>query len=363
MDESERLDHILDRALQGVKIGPDDIKYLLALKDEDDLRKLFETAREIKKRNFGRDVFLYGFIYFTTYCRNNCTFCFYRNSNAATVRYRKSMEEVVQLATALVDSGVHLVDLTLGEDPLIHGNGDWNRLLDIISAVRGAVDVPIMVSPGVLPRKLFRHLRERGVNWYACYQETHNRALFSKLRPNQDYDVRLNTKRWAMNEGLLIEEGIMVGVGETLDDRVNSIQIMDRLGAQQVRAMGFVPQKGTPMEGHSPPSNMEEIVTIAVMRLVHQDKLIPASLDVEGLKGLRARLEAGANVVTSIIPPMTGLAGVAQHELDVNTGKRSVEGIVEVLDEMGERVASHSTYQRFVDSRSRGLKAVGEMFR
>lgn len=48
------------------------------------------------------------------------------------------------------------------------------------------------------------------------------------------------------------------------------------------------------------------------MRLLFPDKLIPASLDVDGISGLELRLMAGANVVTSIIPPNEGLAGVAQ---------------------------------------------------
>ena len=65
---------------------------------------------------------------------------------------------------------------------------------------------------------------------------------------------------------------------------------------------------------------------IAVMRLAMPDRLIPASLDVEGIAGLEARLEAGANVVTSIVPPQSGLAGVSQAELDIDAGLRTAPG-------------------------------------
>ena len=40
-----------------------------------------------------------------------------------------------------------------------------------------------------------------------------------------------------------------------------------------------------------------------MLRLAFSDRLIPASLDVEGLEGLQLRLDAGANVVTSLIAP------------------------------------------------------------
>jgi methylornithine synthase len=227
--------------------------------------------------------------------------------------------------------------------------------VDLVNGVEESVNVPIMVSPGVMSREMFTSLRNAGADWFACYQETHNRELFSRLRPNQDYDIRLNQKIWARDKGMLTEEGIMIGVGETIADRVNSIKMMDKLKVQQVRAMTFVPQANTPMQGMPPTLMIEELVTLAVMRLVHQDKLIPASLDIEGVKGLRPRLDAGANVITSIIPPSKGLAGVAQHELDIENGERSKTNIEETLDVIGIKVAKLSDYTGFVASRKERL--------
>ena len=56
----------------------------------------------------------------------------------------------------------------------------------------------------------------------------------------------------------------------------------------------FVPQAGTPMAGHHFQDTVKEQIIIAVMRMVLGDVLIPASLDVDGLDGLGARLNAGA---------------------------------------------------------------------
>ena len=37
--------------------------------------RLFAAAREARRRAFGNRIFLYGFLYLSTHCRNDCTFC------------------------------------------------------------------------------------------------------------------------------------------------------------------------------------------------------------------------------------------------------------------------------------------------
>ena len=73
----------------------------------------------------------------------------------------------------------------------------------------------------------------------------------------------------------------------------------------------------------APAGRLGELVTIATMRLAMPERLIPASLDVDGIAGLEPRIAAGANVVTSIVPPDLGLAGVSQSELDIDEGLRT----------------------------------------
>ncbi len=115
----------------------------------------------------------------------------------------------------------------------------------------------------------------------------------SGLRPEQSYDERLAAKILAGDMGLLIEEGLLTGIGDTVADRVHSFAEMRRLNASQVRTMTFIPQAGAPLTGSGQPDYGNELMNIAVMRLLFPDVLIPASLDVEGLKGLEKRLMAG----------------------------------------------------------------------
>ena len=92
------------------------------------------------------------------------------------------------------------------------------------------------------------------------------------------------------------------------------------------------------------------------MRLVLQDVLIPASLDVGGLSGLKDRLNAGANVVTSIVPPQKVLAGVANTTLDLEDSRRSLSHILPVLQQSGLQAALPDDYMSWVTDRQNGSR-------
>jgi methylornithine synthase len=186
-------------------------------------------------------------------------------------------------------------------------------------------------------------------------RETHNRDLFKRLRPGQNYAARLENKILADKLGLLTEEGLLCGVGESVQDIADSIEAMRFLKISQMRAMTFVPQAGTPMQAWKKPDPLREMLIIAVLRLAFPDRLIPASLDVDGLTGLQSRLEAGANVVTSLVPPGFGLAGVAQNSLDIADAKRTTASILPELEKLGLQSASTEDYLTWLKNRRRQI--------
>lgn len=316
--------------------------------------KLFEWARNERQRVFGDKIFLYGFVYFSTWCRNNCNFCYFRKSNKIE-RYRKSKEEVISIARQLADSGVNLIDLTMGEDAEYHAE-NFDTVLKIAKEIKEDLNMPVMISPGVISDDLIDRFAELGADWYALYQETHNRELFKKLRIHQDYQERMDSKLYAKQKGMLIEEGLLSGVGETYEDIADSLMVMGEIGASQVRVMSFVPQAGSPMEKAETPDRKLELKIIALMRILYPHTLIPASLDVDGIKGLKSRIDAGANVVTSIIPPKSGLMGVAQSKMDVDEGGRTAKEAREILMGMGLRGASNEEYKEYLAHLKKMLK-------
>ena len=298
----KRLEAALIRAYQGETLSKEEIAFLLSIKNREQQEDVFRAARDLREKYFKDTIFLYGFLYISTYCRNNCTFCFFRNSNSECQRYRKSQQEIVEAACRLAASGVHLIDLTMGEDPEYFQKGydGLQKLFILIKEVKEETQLPIMVSPGVVPKHVLDQFFAAGVNWYACYQETHKLTLFKQLRLGQSYEQRINTKRRASEAGLLIEEGILCGVGESVDDITESITQMDSMNADQVRAM---------------------------------------------------RLDAGANVITSLVPPGRGLAGVAQSSLDIEDAKRTVSSVLPILDNCGLRLGCAEDYSSWLQNR------------
>ena len=346
-----RLSGILLRAIQGVSPSREETIQLLSLEDPASIQLVMSTAQKVRRQHFGNKLFMYGFIYLSTYCRNHCAFCFYRKTNKQSPRYRKNLEEVAKIACGLADSGVHLIDLTLGEDPLIHDTGNFHILFQMIERVKDETGLPVMISPGVVSEEILQHFAAIKTDWYALYQETHNSVLFKKLRIGQNFEDRNRKRNAARRAGMLVEDGILLGVGETISDRADSIIAMKQNNVDQARAMSLVPQPETPVADMPCPSRMIECLCIAVMRLTMPDRLIPASLDVDGIKGLKMRLEAGANVITSIIPPNNRLAGVSQSALDIEQGLRTVSEVKKVITAMGLKIAGGKVYESWMTQR------------
>lgn len=356
--KNRKVTEILTKALDGKELSKNDALYLAKIKNIHDLYAMFSVAQELRERFFKNVIFTYGFVYFTTYCRNYCTFCAYRKPNEKAIRYRKNLDEIVDYSRRIEESGINLIDLTMSEDPIVYEKIDgWRLVESIIKAVKDATGLPIMISPGAICRDGIRAFKKAGADWFAVYQETYNRELYRKLRLGQDFDYRVNVKLWAKNEGMLIEDGMLLGVGENENDWVESIFSMKSLGLHQIREMGFIPQPNTPMENILPPPLLDEMKVIALMRLTNPDRLIPSSFDVDGIKGLQLRLMAGANVVTSLIPPRTGLVGVAQAELGVDSGIRTRDGIKPFMEQLNFRLASQKEYVEWIEEQRAKLKA------
>ncbi len=328
---------------------PRDLAALISVRGGDQAR-LFSLAGQARDRNFGRSVFLYGFLYLSTHCRNNCAFCHFRRDNTALERYRKDAADVLGAARCLAEDGVHLLDLTLGEDPHFLRPEGMRELHSLVRSVKRETGLPLMLSPGLLTEEQLVLAAAAGADWYACYQETHNTDLFARLRLDQDYAARLQAKNQAVSAGMLAEEGILTGAGASPDDIAASILHMAGAPLAQVRAMRYVPHPATLPTADESEGHEQELNAIAVMRLCMPDRLIPASLDVDGLRGLAVRLAAGANVVTSIIPSGFGLSGVAS-ERDIGTALRDVAAVRSSLESLGHAVADQDAYKIWTEER------------
>ena len=339
------LDKFAGKILEGAQLSDEELRELLRMNDSEQLEKLFYLSRKIRDHFFGNKVFLYSFIYFSTYCKNKCTFCYYRENHEIN-RYRLSIEEVRNICRALKGESIHMVDLTMGEDPYFHEKPEY--FVDVVRAVRSELDLPIMISPGVMGNEVLKELHDNGANFLALYQETHDRDLYRKLRVGQSFEDRVNARKFAKSIGYCVEDGILTGVGNDIESTIRSLRGIETNTPDMVRVMTFVPQEGTPLENVDRISSNEELKIIAILRLMFPDRLIPASLDLEGIPGMVHRLNAGANVVTSIIPSDSALEGVVNYDRGLEERHRDPKSVIECLKTMGMEPASQSDFNRIV---------------
>ena len=103
--EKFNLEKTLLKCKKSEEISEEEMVFLLGLKDKENRKKLYKAAREVRNESFGNKIFTYGFVYFSTYCKNNCTFCNYRKSNDLSERYRKTVEEILATANKLKQIG------------------------------------------------------------------------------------------------------------------------------------------------------------------------------------------------------------------------------------------------------------------
>lgn len=333
-----------------------DMYSILSLEDEESLKNLFFLSSEIKKHFFSNKLFLYSFIYFSTYCKNNCSFCNYCSKNNIK-RYRLSFEELSHICTTIKNKSIHMIDLTMGEDMYFYENEDI--LINYIKISKKITNLDIMLSPGVIDKRLLPKIKDAGTLFFALYQETYNRKLFTTLRQNQSFDKRNNLRTLAKKNGFLVEDGILTGICENEHDEKNmiieSIKEMKKQNLDQLRVMTFEPQKGTKFENKKQKSELIELKTIALLRLLFPDILIPASLDINGIEGMKKRIFAGANVVTSIIQQDSKLDGVVNFDKNIkyDERKRDIDTVIKALNTLNMIPATISDFKNYIHGREK----------
>ncbi|MFA7660324.1 MAG: radical SAM protein, partial [Anaerovoracaceae bacterium] len=154
---------IIKKVRAGNTLNKEDVLTLLSAREGEETEALYEAARQTREEGYANSIFLYGFVYFSTWCRNNCNFCFYRRDNSID-RYRKSRSEILDIATQLWKSGVIMLDLTMGEDMAYHKE-DFRSIFEMIEEIKELTGLPVMISPGVVDHSYIDKFADLGVEW------------------------------------------------------------------------------------------------------------------------------------------------------------------------------------------------------
>jgi FO synthase len=313
----------LERASAGERLGAADAEALLSAEGEqfESMLRLAGAVRDAGLAASDRaGVITYSrkvFIPLTTLCRDRCHYCIFVDTPAQLLKLHKptymSAEQVLTVARQGAALGCKEALLTLGDRPedrwpearaWLDQHG-YASTLDYVGAMARLITAETgllaHLNPGVMTADELRMLRPTAPSM-GMMLETTSRRLFEEPgqvhygSPDKDPDLRLAVIDDAGRERVPFTTGILVGIGETLRDRAESLIAIrasheahavdaragDKQGhVQEVIVQNFRAKPRTAMHDAPDASVLEYVAAVAVARLVmgpHMRVQVPPNL-------------------------------------------------------------------------------------
>lgn len=313
----------LDAAREG-HLTPETARRLIRAGDGEELEMLLAAAAALRNAitgpivSFSKKVF----IPLTNLCRDYCGYCTFRKDPGDAGAHTMTPDEVLSVAEAGVRLGCKEALFSLGDRPeavfpemrdeLSH-LGHRTTLSYLTEMCRRVLDETGLlphVNPGLMGRRDLEALRQFSPSMGLMLENVSPR-LAAPGMPHEDAvdkkpELRLKTIAEAGRLGIPFTTGILIGIGETLDERVDSLfairDLHERYGhIQEVIIQNFRAKPDIPMHAHPEPSRNDFLRTIAVARLVlgKINVQAPPNLSDEGYPSL---LRAGINDWGGISP-------------------------------------------------------------
>ena len=283
---------IKEKVLRGECLSKEDILSLLNEKLED----LIEAADEIRKFFCGNKFDLCCIINAKSgRCYENCKYC------AQSIHYPTQIleyplldeEEIVKHALYNYEHGVNRFSLVTSGRCLT--KDEFERVCNVCARIREKCDIQLCASLGLLSYQEFLRLKEAGVTRYHNNLET-SRRFFPFICTTHTYDDKICTIQAAVKAGLDVCSGGIIGLGETMEDRIDMALELRRLGIFSVPVNVLVPIPGTPLES-LPILDVDTVCrTLALFRFI----LPKAAIRMAGGRGKmldkgRLAFKSGAN--------------------------------------------------------------------
>ncbi len=173
-------------------------------------------------------------------------------------------DECVKQALNQASYGVHrfsLVSSGRAPRPL-----EFGKLLGNLRALHVMTPLKLCVSLGLLDREQLSALKAVGVTRIHCNIET-SPSFFPKMCTTHTMEDKFETIKAAKKLGLDVCSGGIIGLGESLEDRVEFAQTLRNLDIRSIPLNILHPIKGTPLE-HNAKISPEDILRMtALLRL------------------------------------------------------------------------------------------------
>jgi biotin synthase len=232
---------------------------------------LLQQAREVHRQHWSRDgIQLCSLLSIKTGgCSEDCSYCAQSARYKTGVQSEKLMgvDEVVAVARAAKERGASRFCMGAAWSSVREGTAQFEQVLDIIRAV-AALNIEVCVTLGHISENAARVLKAAGLHTY-----NHNIDTSPEFYPNivttHAFDDRLNTIRAVQCAGLSLCCGGIIGMGETIDDRLRMIEVLAAFTPppDSVPINCLMPQPGTPLEHTLPVDIFDLVRLIATTRI------------------------------------------------------------------------------------------------
>ena len=296
---------------------------------------LFEKARTVRERVYGKDVYMRGLIEFSNYCKNGCFYCGLRASNRLAQRYRLTKDEILDCCKTGYDLGFRTFVLQSGEDPYFSDA----KMVDIINSIRaGYPDCAITLSTGEKSRESYQNFFDAGADRYLLRHETANAEHYAALHPHSlSLENRNRCLRDLKDIGYQVGSGFMVGSpGQMARCLADDMIFLEELNPHMVGIGPFIPHKDTPFGDHTQGTPELTLFMLACLRLMLPMALLPATtaLGTISPNGRKLGIMAGANVIMPNLSPQNVRKKYLPYDGKVSTGDEAAESCQRIREQM-----------------------------
>jgi len=205
---------ILAKSLDLQVLDLTEVSALLALEDGELWQEVFEAARRVKEKVYGKRIVLFAPLYLSNECANDCLYCGFRAGNREARRKTLSVNEAVEEAGLLSGRGYKRLLLVASEHRKITG---IDYIEQVVSAIYRDTDIRILhANTAPMSMEDFRRLKGSGIGVYQCFQETYHIPTYRHMHPagaKADYAWRLTVMDRAIEAGFEdVGMGVLLGL-------------------------------------------------------------------------------------------------------------------------------------------------------
>ncbi len=203
-------------------------------------------------------------------CSEDCSYCA-QSSHYHTGLEKENLltvEEVMRHARQARESGSTRFCMGAAWKGVREGTEKFEQVKDIIREV-GTLGMEVCVTLGSLTEQAAHELKEAGVTAY-----NHNIDTSPEHYPNivstHTFEDRLRTIRNAQQAGMDVCCGGILGLGETLEDRLRMLEVLTSFAPppESVPINSLMPMPGTPLDGADPVDVFDLVRMIATTRIM-----------------------------------------------------------------------------------------------